>query len=139
MGWWVLVQALVRAVVIEVANVSVEDAAGVSFVVDQHPVGALGADAADEPFCVAVRLGRACRDRDHVDALGGEHGIEGIRELGIPVADQKTKQGGLMALLHLAKPGWARPLILGIGQIARVSSSKAAITRKVIASSSPSS
>jgi hypothetical protein len=53
-GWWVLVQALVRAVVIEVVNVAVEDAAGVSFVVDQHPVGALGADAADEPFRVAL-------------------------------------------------------------------------------------
>jgi hypothetical protein len=34
-----MVQALVRAVVIEVSNVAVEDAAGVSFVVDQHPVG----------------------------------------------------------------------------------------------------
>jgi hypothetical protein len=56
-GWWVLVQALVRAVVIEVANVAVEDAAGVSFVVDQHPVGALGADAADQPFRVAVAWG----------------------------------------------------------------------------------
>jgi hypothetical protein len=42
---------------VKVANVAVEDAAGVSFVVDQHPVGALGADAADEPFRVAVRLG----------------------------------------------------------------------------------
>jgi hypothetical protein len=30
-----------RTVVIEVANVAVEDAAGVSFVVNQHPVGAL--------------------------------------------------------------------------------------------------
>jgi hypothetical protein len=88
----VSVQALVRAVVIEVANVAVEDAAGVSFVVDQHPVGALGADAADEPFRVAVRLGRAGRDLDHVDALGGEHGIEGISELGIPVADQKRNE-----------------------------------------------
>ncbi|MEA2959623.1 MAG: hypothetical protein QOJ58_5606, partial [Alphaproteobacteria bacterium] len=54
-GWWVLAQALVRAVVIEMAHVLVEHGAGVSFVVDQQPVGALGADAADEPFRVAVR------------------------------------------------------------------------------------
>ena len=78
MGWWVLVQALVWAVVIEVTNVPVKDAAGVSFVVNQHPVGALRADAANEPFCVAVRLGRAGRDLDHVDALGAEDGIEGV-------------------------------------------------------------
>ena len=57
MGWGVLAQALVWPVVIEVANVPVENRAGVSLVVDQHPVGALGADAADEPFRVAVRPG----------------------------------------------------------------------------------
>ena len=56
-GWRVLIQALVRAVVIEVAHVAVKNSSGVSFVVDQQSVGALGADAADEPFCVAVRLG----------------------------------------------------------------------------------
>jgi hypothetical protein len=33
--WWVLVEALVRAVVIEMAHVLVEDGAGVSVVVDQ--------------------------------------------------------------------------------------------------------
>jgi len=46
---WVLAQALVRAVVIEMVHVVVEHGAGVSFVVDQQPVGAFGADAADEP------------------------------------------------------------------------------------------
>jgi hypothetical protein len=46
----VLVEPLVRPVVVEVAHVLVEDGSGVSFVVDQHPVGAFGADAADEPF-----------------------------------------------------------------------------------------
>jgi hypothetical protein len=65
-GWWVLVQALVRAVVIEMAHVLVENGAGVSFVVDQQPVGAFGADAGDEPFRVAVRPGRTGRDLDHV-------------------------------------------------------------------------
>jgi hypothetical protein len=33
--WWVLVEALVRPVVIEMAHVLVEDGAGVSLVVDQ--------------------------------------------------------------------------------------------------------
>jgi len=53
-----LAEALMRAVVIEVADVLVENSAGVSFVVDQHAVDALGADAADEPFRIAVRLGQ---------------------------------------------------------------------------------
>ena len=48
-GGRVLIQALVRAVVIEMAHVAVKNNSGVSFVVDQQPVGAFGADAADEP------------------------------------------------------------------------------------------
>ncbi len=42
-GWRVLIQALVRAVVIEVAHVPVKNSSGVSFVVDQQSVGAFGA------------------------------------------------------------------------------------------------
>jgi aspartate oxidase len=58
-GWRVLIQALVRTVVIEMAHVVVKNSSGVSFVVDQQPVGALGADAAHEAFRIAVRPGRA--------------------------------------------------------------------------------
>lgn len=46
---WVLVEALVRAVIVEMVHVLVEDGVGVSFVVDQQPIGALFANAADEP------------------------------------------------------------------------------------------
>ena len=64
----VLVEALVWAVFVEVAFVLVEDGASVLFVVDQHPVGAFLADAADEPFCITVgprlsgqsKIGSAC-------------------------------------------------------------------------------
>jgi hypothetical protein len=72
--WWMLVKALVRAMVIEMAHVLVEDGAGVSLVVDQYPVGAFVADAANEPFRVAVRPGCPGRDLDHIDAFGGECG-----------------------------------------------------------------
>jgi hypothetical protein len=41
-GRRVLIQALVRAVVIEMAHVAVKNSSGVSFVVDQQAVGALG-------------------------------------------------------------------------------------------------
>jgi hypothetical protein len=59
----------------------------VSLVVDQQPVGALFADATNEPFRIAVCPGCPGRDLDHIDAFGGEDGIEGGGELGIPVAD----------------------------------------------------
>jgi hypothetical protein len=61
----VLVESLVRPVVVEMALVLVKDGAGVSFVVDQQPVGALGADAADEPLRIAVRLWCLGRDFDY--------------------------------------------------------------------------
>jgi hypothetical protein len=47
--WWALVEALVRTVVVEVLGELVKDGAGVSLVVDQQSVGALFADATNEP------------------------------------------------------------------------------------------
>ena len=76
---------------VEMALVRGEDAAGVPLVVDQHPVGALGPDAADEPFGVAVRRRRARRGPDHLDADGGEQRVEGTSELHVPVADEKPE------------------------------------------------
>src|SRR4051794_41900238 len=84
---WVLVESLVRAVVVEMALVVVKDGTGVSFVIDQHPIGALGADAADEPLGIAICLWCPGRDLDYIDAVGGEDG-KGIGELGVSVADQ---------------------------------------------------
>jgi hypothetical protein len=104
-GWWVLAQALVRAVVIDMAYVLVENGAGVSFVVDQQPVGALGADAADEPLCVAVRPGRTGRDLDHGDAFGGEDGVESGGELGVPIADQEAEGADLITEVHQQSAG----------------------------------
>jgi hypothetical protein len=46
--WWVLIDALVWAVVIEVLGVLVEDGKGMSLVVDQQPVDALVTDATNE-------------------------------------------------------------------------------------------
>ena len=70
-----------------------EHGAGVALVVDQHPVGALGPDAADEPFGVAVRPGRPRWGLDDLDAFGGEHGVEGAGELRVSVADQEPERG----------------------------------------------
>jgi hypothetical protein len=113
-GWWVLIQALVRAVVIEMAHVAVKNSSGVSFVVDQQLVGALGADAADEPFRVAVRLRRTGRDLHNVDGLGGEDGVESGGELGVAVADEEVEGADLVTEVYqqvaggLGSPGRAR-------------------------------
>jgi hypothetical protein len=90
-GRWVLAQALVRTVVIEMAYVAVKHSSGVSFVVAQQPVSALSADAADEPLRIAVRLRRTGRNLHNVDAFGGEDGVESGSEFGVPVADEEGK------------------------------------------------
>jgi hypothetical protein len=86
-GWIVvgrvLIETLRRSVVVEVVRVPVEDSAGVSLVVDQQSVGAFVADAANEPFGVAVCLRRPGRDLDDVDVFGGEDGVESLGELGV--------------------------------------------------------
>ena len=94
---WVLVEALVRTVVVEVPSKFVEDGDHVSLVVDQQSVGALLADTTNEPFGVTVCPGRPGRDFDHIDAFGGEHGVEGDGELGVPVADQEAEAGDPLA------------------------------------------
>jgi hypothetical protein len=73
--WRVLVQALMRAMVIEVTHVLVEDGAGVSFLVEQQPVGALLANTADESLGIAVRPRGPGRDLDDVDAFRGARPI----------------------------------------------------------------
>ena len=79
---------------IEMLGVAVQDGAGVGFVVDQQVVGALPADAADEPFGIAVRPGRAWRDLDDLHAYRGEHRVERGGELCVAVPDQEPERAG---------------------------------------------
>jgi hypothetical protein len=71
-GWimvgWVLVEALMRPVIVEMAHILVNDGAGVSLVVDQQPVGALLANAADKPFGITVHLRCLGRNLDDIEA-----------------------------------------------------------------------
>lgn len=107
-GRRVLVKSLVRPVVIEMVDVLVEHSVAVSFVVDQHPVGAFSADAADESFRAAVRPRWPRRSFDDVDTFGGEHGVEGIGERGVPVTDQEAKRADLIIEIHQQVPGGLR-------------------------------
>jgi hypothetical protein len=92
---WVLVEALMRTMVVEVTLVRDQHGTGVALVVDQHPVGALGADAADEPLGITVRPRRSRWGLDDLDVLGHEHGVERAGELGVSVPDQKPEGADL--------------------------------------------
>jgi hypothetical protein len=84
---WVLVEALMWPVRVEMVNIVVEHCPGVLLVVDQETVGAFFADAADESFRVEVRSACSGGDFDCVDAFGGEDGVEGGGEFRVAVAD----------------------------------------------------
>jgi hypothetical protein len=62
----VLIETLVWTVIVEVKLVRAKHDMGVALVVNQHPVGALGSDASNEPFCIA---GCARRLRWRLDDL----------------------------------------------------------------------
>jgi hypothetical protein len=109
----VLIEALVRPMVIEMVHVLVEDGAGVSFVVGQHSVGALFADAADEPLGIAVRSWGLGRDLDDVETFGGEDGIESSSELAVPVTDQEAEGGNPFAEVLLRPVMGAAVAMLG--------------------------
>jgi hypothetical protein len=59
---------------------------------DQQPVEALGARGADKALRDRVRLRRAHRCPDDLDALACKDGVEVAGELAIAVADQKAQR-----------------------------------------------
>jgi hypothetical protein len=91
---WMLAQVLVWPVVIETADVLSKNTVGVACVVNQHPVGAFGGDAADEPSRVVIRPGRAGRNLDDVNAFGSKDGIESSRELRVRSRMRKREKVG---------------------------------------------
>jgi hypothetical protein len=56
---------------------------------DEHPVGAFAAYGAHPAFGERIRPRRLRRSLDHVDAVGGEHGVEGRGEFRVAVAEQE--------------------------------------------------
>jgi hypothetical protein len=88
---WTLVEALMWSVIVEMALVPAEHHTSVALVVDQHPIRALGPDAADEPLGITVRPRRSRWGLDDLDVLGHEHGVERAGELGVSVPDQKPE------------------------------------------------
>src|SRR5437773_12407377 len=92
-----LLAGLVRAVPVVVAGVFAEDRSEMPFVVDQHPVGALGSCGVNPPFGVTVGSWRPRRGLGYLHALVGEDLIEGAGELGVAVPDEEAEGAGPVA------------------------------------------
>jgi hypothetical protein len=58
------------------------------------------ADAANEPLGIAVRSRGPGRKLDHVDAVGGEHDIEGVGDLASRSRIRKRERGDPFAQVH---------------------------------------
>ena len=87
-------QGPVRPSGIVVPGVLGEDVQGVLLVVDQHAVGALGADAADESLGVGVHLRRLRRGLEDLDVLAGEDGVEGLGVAAVAVTQEVPEAAG---------------------------------------------
>src|SRR4051812_24557715 len=87
-------------VIVEVTLVGADHDTGVALAVDQHPVRALRPDASNEPFCIAVRARRPGWSLDDLDVVGGEHRVERLGELRVPVPDQEPKAADPVAEIH---------------------------------------
>jgi hypothetical protein len=70
-------------VVVVVGGLLPEYRRQMAFTGDENPVGALAANRAHPSAPRMSSLGRLRRSPDHGDALGGEHRVEGGRELTI--------------------------------------------------------
>jgi hypothetical protein len=86
-----LLAGLVGPVPVVMAGVLAEDRSQVAFVVDEHPVGALGSCCAYPSLGVTVRPRRARRDLHYFQALAGEDLVEGPGELGVAVPDEEAE------------------------------------------------
>lgn len=80
-----------RSGLVVVADELVEDALEVVPAKDEHPVHALPAGGPHESFGVRVGPGGAHRGLDDPGALGAEHGVEGIHERRVTIADQELE------------------------------------------------
>ena len=72
-----LASGLVRAVLVVVVGVGVQDAAGMGLVPDQQVVERLAPQGSDDPFAAGVHPRSSWRGLQSLDAVGGEDCVEG--------------------------------------------------------------
>jgi len=95
-----LAERPVRAMLVEMPDVSDEHVVEVAAADNQQSIEALAADAADPALGVCSRLGRPYRRLNHTDALGAEDLVEITSELAVAVADEKPRPDAFVAKLH---------------------------------------
>jgi hypothetical protein len=93
------VERAVWPVLVVVATVDAEHLLEVPAPEDKDPVEAVGAERAYPTFGVGIRVRRLDRSADHLDALGAEDLVEGVRELRVAVVHEEPK-GVVVAELH---------------------------------------
>ena len=104
-----------RAVLVVVRGVLVQDRAQVPPPGDQHPVSHLRWDGADPAPGISVRRWAACRDRHHLDPAAGQHRVEGVGDLPGPVPDQEAEPGGALPKIGQQVPRLRhRPRSVGV-------------------------
>jgi hypothetical protein len=81
-------------------GVLAEDRPQVPFVVDEHPVGALGSCGAYPPLGIAIGPGRPGRSLHDLHALAGEDIVEHAGELGVTVPDEEAEGADPVCEVH---------------------------------------
>jgi hypothetical protein len=120
----------VRAVPVAVPDVDAQDLLQVASPDDQQPVQALGADGANPPLRVGVRVGRPHWRQEHLGTVRTEDVVEPAGERRVPVAQHKAEPPSLL-LQHQQQVAacWATQPPLGLAATSprwtrRVSSSR---------------
>src|SRR5712664_1016727 len=71
--WWPQISGSVRAMLVVMRDILIQDRAQVPRPRDQHPVGALGPGRAHPPLGISVRPRAPRRDLHHLDPRAGQH------------------------------------------------------------------
>jgi hypothetical protein len=99
-GGRLLIERSVRTVSVVVLEVFLQQHGEVVPSGDQKVIEAFAAQGADPAFRNGVRSRCPNRCADDPDVGAGEYRVEGGGELGILVADQEPKPGGMVAEVH---------------------------------------
>src|ERR1035438_547598 len=98
--------AAVRAFAVVVGHELPEDALGMAFTADEHPVQALGPGCAHKSLRERVRPGRSKGCLDDSCAYRSHHLVKWPNELAVPVTDKKAESSSLVLEVGNQVPGF---------------------------------
>jgi hypothetical protein len=97
---------------------------------NEDAIEAVAADGAHPALGERVRVRCLDGSPDHLDSLGTEDIVEGMRKLRVAVPDQQVEAALLLAQLHALRACWAIQAPSGFGVLAMNSSRRVASERK---------